>query len=326
MLDEHPMATMTSGNATIVQLCKRENAPFFPIAILSGVVPFHILVMKILAKNLRFSLPRHGILFSLCLSDGIQVFFTLIVGIIYASSTLPAEGTACQLLRGAFIFCNITTLFVACVAILALSLERYIACIHSFHLHTIVTESRVICGSIGTWGAAVLLSLSMLLASHHRPLEAALEDSIVKICCVILILPTSIAVTLVQVRLYLFSMKKLRQVSPGTVHGVQLELADFRRKHIKIAIVAGTVSFAFVFCMVPFASVCLHELITGASVHAPVKTICGYLVAANTMLDPFIYGMGMADIRKKIFKEIKNMKEHLVDLMLSICHGNPVSS
>ena len=307
----------TGINATMVQPCKTQNISFVPLIFIFLIFPFHILMMKILAKNLHFALPRHSILFSLCLSDGIQVFVAIIVGTVHASSAITEEGIACQFVKGTMVFVTIFTLFVTCVAIISLSIERYVACIHSFRLHCTFTEVKVRYGSIITWVMAAALAVVSLVARENHHIQETITDSSMKITAVVFIFPTSLIVTIVQVRLYLFTRKKLKQVAPGQAFGVQLELADYRKKHVKVASVAGIVALVFVFCMVPFASISLYEMITGANVSASVRAICGYFALSNTVLDPFIYGFGMADTRKKIFGEVKKAREYLVEMIAS---------
>ena len=160
--------------------------------------------------------------------------------------------------------------------------------------------------------ATVLAAISLVARKNHHFVEPT-TDSAVKIISVLFIFPTSLTVTIIQVRLYLFTRKKLKEVAPGRTFGVQLELADYRKKHVKVAAVAGIVALAFVFCMVPFAFISLYDMVTGATVSASVRKVCGYFVLCNTVLDPFIYGLGMTDTRKKIFGEVKKAREFLVE-------------
>ena len=189
---------MIPSNNTTVHNCWRDYVPVFPVILIFGIFPFHVLVMKILAKNLHFALPRHSILFSLCLSDGIQVSFSLIAVFIHSLVTFTAEETACQVLSGALMFTYTLTLIVTYAAVIALSVERYIACIHSFRLHQIVTESRIFYGSIGTWVTAVVVALTVLLARHGHYLGMLVNESSVKIVSVICIFPTSVIIIVIQ--------------------------------------------------------------------------------------------------------------------------------
>ena len=91
---------------------------------------------------------------------------------------------------------------------------------------------------------------------------------------------------------------------------------------MKVAAVAGIVALAFVFCMVPFASISLYEMATGACVSDSVRLICGYFALSNTVLDPFIYGFGMADTRKKIFEGVRKAREYLVEVIAYKCSNS----
>ena len=310
---EQKMFRTTGTNSTMVHPCRTMKTPFVPLIFIFLIFPFHVLMMKIMAKNLHFALPRHSILFSLCLSDGIQIFVAIVIGAVHAGSAITEEGIACQFVKGTMIFAAIFTLFVTCVAIISLSIERYVACIHSFRLHLTFTEARVRYGSIVTWVMAAAIATISLVARKNHHIQETITDSSVKITSVVFIFPTSLIVTILQSKLYLFSRKKLKEVAPRQAFGVQLELADYRKKHVKVAAVAGIVAFAFVFCMMPFASISLYEMVTGATVSASVRTICGYFALSNTVLDPFLYGFGMTDTRKKIFGEVNKAREYLVE-------------
>ena len=310
---------MMNGSNASVETCNDEDVPVVQVCLLFGFLPFHILVMKILAKNLHFAVPRHIILFSLCMSDGIQVFGSIFVGAFHASASFTAEATACQVLRGVLIFIYTSTLIVTCVAIITLSVERYIACVHSFRLHEVATESRIFYGSIATWVMAILISITALSSRHGDYLPITVKDSIFQVTSVVCIFPTSIILIFIQGKLYVFSRQKLVQDSAMLAFGARLELSDYRKKHIKVAFVASIVAFAFVFCMLPFASISLYELVTGGELPHFVRFGCSYLAATNTICDPLIYGLGMADIRKKISQELKTYKGWLMEWISSKC-------
>ena len=216
------MSGTTGTNTTMVQSCKTQKTPFVPLIFIFLVFPFHVLMMKILAKNLHFALPRHSILFSLCLSDGIQLFLSIVIGGIHAGSAISEEGITCQFVKGTMVFVTIFTLCITCGAIISLSIERYVACIHSFRLYQIFTESRVRYWSIFAWIMAAALAIISLVARENYHLTEPITDSSVRIISVVLIFPTSLIVTIIQVRLYLFTRKKLKQVAPGQAFGVQL--------------------------------------------------------------------------------------------------------
>ena len=310
---------MINSSNISVRSCRNNDAPATQFYLLLAIIPFHFLIMKILAKNLYFAVPRHIILFSLCLSDGIQVSTSIFFGVFHARASFTAETTECLVLRGTLIFILTSTLIVSCVAIIALSVERYIACVHSFRLHLLVTESRITYGSIGTWLMAILIPISALCASHNRFFQIPVRDSIFQIISVVCIFPTSIILIIIQSKLYVFGRKKLGQISPSQAFGVQLELSDYRKKHMKVTFVAGIVAFAFVFCMAPFASISMYELMFGDPVSPLVRRSCSYLAAMNAICDPFIYGIGMVDIRKKIWQEFKKFKGCLMEWILSKC-------
>ena len=60
-----------------------------------------------------------------------------------------------------------------------------------------------------------------------------------KILSVVFVIPTSLLVSGIQLRLLVFSRTKLSRVRPGTMFGCEAEMANLRRKQIKVALVAS---------------------------------------------------------------------------------------
>ena len=139
---------MANGNSTYIQTCVNAEGYIFPMLLTFVTLPFHIMIIKILAVDFRFDLPRHAILFSLSLSDAIMVCTLFISSFVSRVITIKLQSTGCMVYRGFLLFFGCSTTVISSLSITALSLERYIACIHSFHLHQILTESRVRYASI----------------------------------------------------------------------------------------------------------------------------------------------------------------------------------
>ena len=279
-----------------------------------AALPFHALLLKILAIDFRFSLPRHIIMFSLSLSDGIQILSLVLTGLFGAAIELTTYTTFCLFLRNMTLFCGISTLSVSSAAVIALSIERYIACIYSFQLHVILTNSRVVYGTIGVWIIGAINGLSAVITNDGNTFQLIQRDSVVTKISVSVIMPTAFIVICIQARLFMFSRTKLRQVHPNAF-GVQLELADYRKKQIKVAVVASAVAFAYVICMLPASIIFLYEYSSDVSVPSPYRRIFVALGMVNTLADPFIYGMGVADTRSKVLRDLRRLKQFLVDLL-----------
>ena len=315
--------TMAQSNNTRVHVCIPVNTDSFSVFLLLAAFPFHVLLIKILAKDFYFTLPRHIIMFSLSLSDGIQIVFLFLGATLVTTFSLTTHTSICLILRGAMLFIGNLTVVVSSLAVITMSLERYVACIHSFRLHQIFTNSRVIYGSIAVWIIGTLIGLIEVFTEKTNTIEVISKDSIFRIIFIAFVIPASVIVICIQFRLFFFSRKKLNQVKPNAF-GVQLELAHFRKKQIKVAFVASTVALAFVFCMLPTGSVFIYESITGLIVPTPYRKICISLGMANTLADPFIYGFGIADTRRMIFRDLKRMKK-FVFVLLPIRFKNDVS-
>ena len=53
----------------------------------------------------------------------------------------------------------------------------------------------------------------------------------------------------------------LKRVNPAGAFCAQLELADYRKKHIKVVLISGIVAIRFVFCMLPMSFLFPYEII-----------------------------------------------------------------
>ena len=201
------------------------------------------------------------------------------------------------------------TVSVSSLAVLAMSLERYVACIHSFPLHEMFSDKRVAVMSCFIWAIGAVCAATAIAIHPINTQETIVGDLITfKVIVVIFVIPTSAAVVFIQARLFFFSRKKLSQITPSGAFGAQAELADFRKKQIKVAMVASVIAFAFIFCMLPLAATSLYELVNNVSLKSTFKTTCIALAMANTLVDPFIYGFGVAVTRRLIMKNLKNLK------------------
>ena len=276
-------------------------------------LPFHMLMTKILAKDLRLTLPRHKIMFSLSLSDGLQVFIIFITALAMKVFSLKTDTNACIFLRQIALADSALTLPVSSLAVLAMSLERYVACIHSFRLHEMFSDTRVAVMSGFIWAIGAVCAV-IAVAIHPINTQETIVGGLItfKMIAVIFVIPTSIAVAFIQARLFFFSRTKLSQITPSGAFGAQAELADFRKKQIKVALVASIIAFAFVLCMLPLAATSLYEIINNLSIESSFKTTCIAMAMANTLVDPFIYGIGVADTRRVIMKNLKNLKLYML--------------
>ena len=132
--------------------------------------------------------------------------------------------------------------------------------------------------------------------------------SILRGLSVVFILPTSSFVSIIQYRLLSFSRKKLVQVGPSTQFGCQAEIADLRKRQIKVAFVASIVAVAYIVCMLPLGCLSLHELVYGSLSPSNIPGILRTLAFMNNFADPYIYGLGISDTGKAICKNLRKVK------------------
>ena len=306
---------MANYTSTDVEACINGTSGTFVMVLMVFALPFHAFIIKILAMDFQLDLARHKILLSLSISDVVMLCGMFLTALINKATRVAIVSTGCVVYRGFTTFMAFSTLAVSSSSIFALSVERYIACVHSFHLHLILTESRIRYWLTSTW---ILGGLTGLLAASTNHYDGALmisNYSAAQYIYLIFVIPTSAATTVIQLRLFIFSWKKINQVSPTGAFGEELELADLRKKQIKVAFMAGIVAFAFVVCMIPLAIVFIYELVSGALVSVSVRGICLSLSFTNSLVDPFIYGLGIADSRQKIFRDLKKLKQFLRDML-----------
>ena len=306
---------MAAHTSTDTQACISGTSGTFLMVLIVFALPFHAFIIKILAIDFQFDLVRHKILLSLSISDMTMLVGMFITALINKAATVAIESSGCVVYRAFTIFIATSTLAVSSVSIIALSVERYIACVHSFSLHRILTESRSRYWSIFTW---ILGALTGVLAASTNHYDGALiipNYSATQCIYLIFVIPVSVVATVIQVCLFIFSWKKINPISQAGAFGKQLELADLRKKQIKVAVMAGIVAFVFVACMIPLAVVFIYELARGSLVSDSTRGICISLSFTNGLVDPFIYGLGIADTREKIFRDLKRLKQFLQDML-----------
>ena len=317
---------MAHNNNTNSSICIVTKSDTFQMILMFAVLPFHILLVKALGKSFQLELPRHIIMFSLSLSDAILVCGLFISALIYKLATLTIQTTGCMLLRAFTIFIPCTKLVVTSLSVVAMAAERYIACVHSFQLHLIMTETRVRFGSIFVWLLGLAIGLIAVCTNNYNAAVIIRSNSPVHFIYVGFVIPSSVLVTCIQARLFFFSRSKLNPTNTTGAFGAQLELADYRKKQLKVAFVAGIVALAFVFCMTPLAFHFLVELLTGKTASSSYRATCLALSIGNSLADPLIYGFGTADTRRMILRDLKRLKQFIARLFSDFCQrqGNKV--
>ena len=291
-----------------VNKCFEYKIEGYQYIILLAAMPFQSLLIKVLVKDLGFKMPRHIIMFSMSMSDLIQPLFICICYFIVSVSKSGAETTLCFAMRETILFIGMLTTVLSSLGVIAMSIERYIACIHSFHIHRIFTHERVVCGSIIQWVVAMLLAITEVLTNKANKSAWMSGVSALQIIFIIFTFAAAIPVCIIQVRLFFFAKTKLKRVNPAGAFGAQLELADYRKKQLKVALVSGIVAIGYVVCMLPTAYLFLYEIITGTTASTFAKQLSFAFTTGNCLIEPLIYGLGNADTRKMIMQNLKKAK------------------
>ena len=299
---------MANDKNTEVYQCSQFRMERYHYFILLLVLAFHSLLIKVLTKDLGFRMPRHIIMFSMSISDLIQPLSICICYFIISVSESGTDTTLCRTIREIIMFIGILTVVVSSLGVIAMSVERYIACIHSFHIHHIFTHERSVYGSIIQWVIGAILAAIEVLTNNITRMATVTTASAFQIIYIIFIFATAIPVCAIQVRLFFFAKTKMKRVNPAGAFGAQLELADYRKKHFKVAFVSGIVAVGFVVCMLPTACLFLYEIINDTTASASARQVCFSFGMANCLADPLIYGIGNVDTRKMILQNLKKAK------------------
>ena len=139
----------------------------------------------------------------------------------------------------------------------------------------------------------------------------SVSNDFLKVVTVLFIIPTCALLSVIQCRLLVLSRKKLARVGPGTKFGREAEMADFRKKQIKVAFVASIVVVAYIICMFPMGCLSLYELIHGNIAYSSWKGNLEMLLVVNNFADPFIYGIGTVDARRAVLKNLRKIKNFI---------------
>ena len=303
---------MENNSSIHIQKCISSNVGSFVTVITFITLPFHILIIKVLIVDLRLALPRHNTMLCLSISDALQVFILLMCTTMPSIFGISKGSVGCNILSTILYFTLTLTLVVSSLSTIALSVERYVACIHSFHLHHIFTRERMIYGILFVWILGVICGAINVILILVGSFSVRISDNyFLKVVTVLFVIPTCTLISVIQCRLLVFSRKKLARVGPVTRFGREAEMADFRKKQIKVAFVASIVVVAYIICMFPMGCLSLYELIHGNVAYSSWKGILERLLVVNNFADPFIYGIGTVDARKAVLKNLRKIKNFI---------------
>ena len=300
---------MNNTNSTLITLCIPTGLGNFAI-IAFITLPFHILMIKVLLVDLRLALPRHMVMFCLAISDAWQVFIICSCAATMKIFSWTTASKGCHITRK-FMFFNLAMIMaVSSLSIIALSVERYVACIHSFRLHQLFTRERMLYGISCIWFIGIICgTFTIVFTAKNQNVMILDANQSRSILAMIFIIPISVVVGCIQYRLLVFSRKKLKRVGQGTTFGSEAEMADLRKRQIKVSFVAGIVVFAYVVSMYPAGFLSFLELVGRKVTSERINSIFKALTFLNNVADPFIYGIGIVDTRRCVIKNLRKMKE-----------------
>ncbi|XP_065054747.1 melanocortin receptor 4-like [Rhopilema esculentum] len=291
--------------------CNEAISANFGVFLALAVLPFHILLLFTLAKDTLFSLPRHKILFSLSLSHVLQIGISNIIFLVIKAFSMKSHETQCIAMRRCIQFIAPLNLVVTSLNLIALSVERYVACVHGLRFHQIVTNGRV------TAALALIWSLGFILAAFNfaiiRPAptiegQAFLSETpLLRVIAFVVEIPTCLTLIVIQAKLLAVSRKKLLVVQPGVSTSSQAEQRGLWKRQLKIAFVAGMVVVTYLVCTFPGALIALQTVITYGTLPVDKYHFTLVLWMANAVTDPFIYGFGMRDTRLALIKRAKRI-------------------
>ncbi len=275
-------------------------------------LPLNVLLFKVLFSNYRFRQPRHKVLLSLTISDCIQITLlalTLLIGWLADTTT---GFVFCHIIRNFVGFYGTVTLIASSGSIIALSIERYIACVHCLRVYDILTDKRVNGALWGIWllGFCGALSDRSLYEARSTPDMVLSNFTYILFACVIIF--TTVCLILTQFKLYLVARRLLR-VHPGGSFGSNAEANDFRKSQLKTSIVASAVVMLYVICMCPLGIYLVVLKSKVANISRSFRVAVIFLAQVNTFADPFVYGLGMVDVRRAIIRELRKVKSFLQD-------------
>ncbi len=299
-----------NSTLTTSQCLLKESIDVTLVLALLGL-PVNFLLFKALMGALRLELPRHKILLSLTVSDCFQISVSAVIQQIMRVSGIEMTSVACQVLRRVVGVITGVTIMASSGSIVALSVERYFACVHCYRAHEIVSDKRVVRALFGIWGFGLICSLLDKQSYRFDFSSTVYQPAMVSRVIFAGIVLTSTAILLyVQVRLYQVS-RRLMRVNPG-VGGASVPVEDannLRRDQMRVAIAASAVIVMYVVCMCPLAFYfMLFDVLEKTKEHETIGFICYLLALLNTFADPFVYGFGMSDTRQAIKRELRKFK------------------
>ena len=250
-----PLLDIMTQNTTIYS-CFPKSSGIASISVSVIALPFHVLLIKLLIKDIGLALPRHQIMLTLTISDILQMIAGAIVTVVGMALQLTTESYNCGLLRDIAVFTSSLTVFVSSLAIVTFAIERMIICLHFLKYRRLFKRTRIIKLLYGYWFIGVVIGATAALTNDARKAETTInETTSFQIVCSSIILPSATTIILIYSRIFVFSREKFIQVAPSSNNSKLRTVATFKKKQLQVAYVAGIVCVAYLVCMVPISMV-----------------------------------------------------------------------
>ena len=291
---------------TTIYTCFPTSSGIVSLSVSIVAVPLHILLIKILVKDTGLSLPHYQIMLTLTLSDALQILTGSTLTVVIMALQLTTESYTCGLLRDITVFNSSLTVLVSSLAVVTFAVERMIICMHFLKYRRLFKRTRIAKLLYGYWLFGVLIATIAALKNDGKKAETSInETTSFQIVCAFTVLPSATIIIIIYSRILLFSRGRIIQVAPSSDSSKLRAVATFKQKQFRIALVAGIVCIVYVVCMVPLSMVFLLELTDVIDNRPGIKKVLIMNAMLNTLADPFIYGIGMIQTRRILFRILK---------------------
>ncbi|XP_034253737.1 lysophosphatidic acid receptor 3-like [Thrips palmi] len=181
----------------------------------------------------------------------------------------------------------------------AISIDRYVAVIHSLRYQEYMTRRRA-CGIISlTWVVGLVSASSLFLWNHFEAGKPCLDTVIPKRLMVFLVAPlhvlvlSVILVAHIRIRQEIKRMRARRKEHEKSIWGAQVQRGSIKSMRAVVLVIG-----CYVVCYVPFTCVLGARLmgVRSPGMDMAFQILCT-VINLNPMLNPFIYSWKNASVR-----------------------------
>ena len=295
-------------NTTMHFDCVPKSSGTMSIIVTFLALPFHILMVKILWRDIQLPTPRDRIMLSLSVSDLLQILAIFFTAAVMQSFELTTESATCRILRDIALFTSTLTLTVSSLVIITLSIERKTICMDYLKFHKMFSRQRTAILLSSFWAVGLALAIITAALADEKITETLVTElTTFQVIAASLILPSAVIITVIQLQLFLFSRSRIAAMLSAKDSNSTTDGTGFKTRQLRIAFIAGIVSLAYTVCMVPLAAVGFLQVTQLVHTRASVKAGIICLSLANNLLDPFIYGIGIRRTRKILLRNIRSV-------------------